>query len=64
MTNAGERMHFPNEEFQIERLGDIRSVYVYGSGGHSQVVAEILGDMGRNVKAFINDDSEHHHPNR
>ncbi len=54
-------MHFPNEEFQIENLGDIRAMYVYGCGGHSQVVAEVLADMGRAVKAFINDDPDRHH---
>ena len=35
---------------------------VYGAGGHSQVVADTLADMGYSVSAYINDYPNREHP--
>lgn len=35
---------------------------MYGAGGHSQVVTDVLADMGISVKAFINDYPNREHP--
>lgn len=45
----------------LERTASMRGseVYVYGAGGHSQVVRDVLEDMGLVVKANVND-----YPNR
>jgi sugar O-acyltransferase (sialic acid O-acetyltransferase NeuD family) len=34
---------------------DELGTYVYGAGGHGRVVADILGDMGRDVCGFLDD---------
>ena len=38
-----------------------RPVYVYGAGGHSQVVGEVLEEMGFTVEAFLNDHPDRRH---
>ncbi len=42
----------------VDEPGNARA-YVYGAGGHSQVIADVLRDMGYSVTAFVND-----YPNR
>ena len=43
-------------------IGMDRTAYVYGAGGHSQVVADVLGDLGISVTAFVNDYPNREHP--